>query len=545
MKKHSILKVIMCMVLIAVLCTWIFPTISFGSELVEETTRSQVGIFDLAKYVVDAFRYFPHIIIMTLVIGMFYGVAYRISAYRKLLDVIASKFKGKENIFLAVVMALMAIIVSVSGLSFGMLFVFPFVISVVLLMGYNKLVAASVTVGSTIVGLLGTTLGTVTNDYINYVLSTDAFSEIIAKIVILIISLVLLIYNVLRYANKTKNNTDKVVELVPAEGTSEIKKDKEVIKEEVKQDKKSNKDSKASTSKKTKTVKADSKSTKKDSKSTSKKKTTKSTKKSTKDKAYDLKSRIETKIIKPKKKSHVWPFVVVFDLVLVILAVSTFDWNGVFEITWFTKALDAVKEFTIFDFPIFAKILGDVKDFGSWTLYYEMPMLIFLATCFLAFIYGLKFNDFLDGIIDGVKKAMQPAIYMFITYLVLFIVVYHPFQLHFTKFLVNLTDGLNVITMTIVAMISSIFNIESLYTAQGALPYVTSVITDKTLYPLIGVIFQSIYGLMMLIAPTSIILLGTLTYLDISYIQWIKHIWKLFLQLLVVLVVIFLLLLLI
>ena len=185
------------------------------------------------------------------------------------------------------------------------------------------------------------------------------------------------------------------------------------------------------------------------------------------------------------------------------------------------------------NFPIFAKVLGNVTDFGTWSLNYEIPCLIFLATSFLAFIYGLKFDEFLDGAIEGIKKAIKPAIYMFIVYLVLIIVTYNPFQLHFTKFLVNLTDGLNVITMTIVAMLASILNIESVYVAQSTLPYVTSVIT---------VIFQSVYGLMMLIAPTSVILLGTLTYLDISYTQWIKHIWKLFLELLLVLVIIFLIL---
>lgn len=544
MKKHNILKVILCVVLVVALCTWIFPTISYDSGLVEETTRTQLGIFDLAAYIVEIFRYFPNIIIMTLVIGMFYGVAYKIPAYRELLDKIASGFKGKEKVFLAVIMALIAVIVSVSGLSFGMLFVFPFVISVVLLMGYNKLVAASVTVGSTAIGLLGTTLGSSTTNYLNYILSTDVFSEMITKVVLLVIGLVLLIYNVLHYASKTKNNTDKVVELVPNASASEEKNKKKIVKEEVKNvEKKSSKTKTTSSKKKVDAVsKSDSKKNEKTSKAN---KNTKSTKKTTKTKAYDLKSKVETKVVKPKKKAHVWPFVVVFDLVLVILAVSTFDWAGIFEIDWFSKALTAVKEFTIFDFPIFAKVLGNVEAFGNWSLYYEMPMLIFLATCFLAFIYGLKFDDFLDGIVDGVKKAIRPAIYMALTYLVLFIVTYNPFQLHFTKFLVNLTDGLNVITMTIVVMISSIFNIENMYVAQSTLPYVTSVITDSTLYPLLGVIFQSVYGLMMLVAPTSVILLGTLTYLDVSYTQWIKHIWKLFLQLLLVLVVVFLILLLI
>ena len=174
-----------------------------------------------------------------------------------------------------------------------------------------------------------------------------------------------------------------------------------------------------------------------------------------------------------------------------------------------------------------------------------MPAFIILSTMFLGFIYGLKVDKFFEGVVDGIRRASKPAFYMLFTYLVLIIVTYHPFQLNITKFLLGLTKGLNVITMTVVAMFSSIFNIESAYVAQSTLPYVTSVITDTSLNPIIGVIFQSVYGLMMLVAPTSVILLGTLSYLEIPYTQWLKHVWKLFLELLIILVVVFLILVLI
>lgn len=537
MKKHNILKVVLLSILVVVVCTWIFPTASYQTELVVGD-RAQLGIFDLFSYFVELFRYFPYVILMTLATGIFYGVAYKIPAYRVLLDKIVKKFSGKESIFLAVIMILIAAIVSVTGLSFGILFVFPFVISVVLLMGYNKLVAASVTVGSTIVGILGTTLGNNTVYYINAVLGTDVQNEMITKVILLVIGLILLVFNVLLYAKKTKNSTDKVLELVPASVEAE-KKDSKVVKEEKVVEKKKE-------AKKTDVKKTDSKKKETVEKKTSKKATTKTTSKSstkkstTKTKAYDLKSKGDTMVtVKPKKKVRTWPFVLVFDLVVIILAIATFDWVGVLEVEWFQNALNAIQDFTIFDFPIFAKLLGTVNAFGGWTLNYEIPALIILATCFLGFIYGLKMDDFLDGTVDGIKKALRPAVYMFIVYLVLVIVTYNPFQLNITKFLLDLTKDLNVITMTLVAMVSSIFNVESVYVAQSTLPYVSSVITDSTLYPLLAIIFQSIYGLMMLVAPTSVILLGTLSYLEVPYGQWLKHIWKLFLQLLVVLVVIF------
>lgn len=539
MKKHNILKVILLSILVVVVCTWIFPQATYQYEF-QEGARSQLGIFDLSTYTIEGlFRYFSYVLVFVLTSGMFYGVAYRIPAYRALLDKLVEKFKGKENIFLAVTMALIAIIVSVSGLSFGMLFVFPFIISLVLLMGYNKLVAASVTVGSTIVGIMGTTLGISTTNYINLALGIDFSSEMVTKVILLVIGLVLLIYNVLAYAKKTKNGVDRVVELVPVtknktandKVVNNVVEEKEVSKKE---DKKETK--KTSAKKETKKTTTTKKST--SVKSTKTARTT--TKKATKTKAYDLKSSTDT-VVKVKSKNNIktWPFVLVFDLVVLILILSTFQWTDVANVDWFTKALDAVNDFEIGGFPIFAKLLGNIQAFGSWSLGYEIPAMIVLATCFLAFIYGLKFDDFLDGIIDGMKRSMKPAIYMFLVYLVLIIVTFNPFQLNITKFFLNLTKGLNVITMTIIMAISSVLNIENVYVAQSQLPYITTIITDQTLYPLIGIICQSVYGLMMLIAPTSVILIGTLTYLDVPYTQWIKHIWKLFLELLLVLVVIF------
>jgi len=560
MKKNSIFKVVLLVILCVAVCTWIFPAISYSGELVE-SDRVQLGIFDLSSYSLDLFRYFPYILITALSIGAFYGVAYRIPAYRALLDEIVLKFKGKEKIFLVATIVIISAIVSVTGLSFGMLFVFPFIISVILLMGYNKLVAASVTVGSVIVGLLGTTLGSSSVLYINYILGTDVTNEMATKIILLLIGMLLLAYHVINYSSKTKNDTDKVLAFVPEVETEVveikaekakfsfkdiiafIKKKKDVIKVST--------SSKKTTKKKTTAKKTSSKTTasKKEEKPV-KKTTTKTTtkkkapaKKSTakKTRANDSKNS-GVKVVKNTKKANIWPLVVLFDLALIVIALGTFDWSGVANAEWPTNALTAIREFEIGGFPILSKLLGDTSSlsaFGSWGLSVEIPATIIITACLLAFIYGLKFDKFIEGIVDGIKKAIVPALIMLFSYLVLIIVTYNPFQLHIAKFFMSMTNGLNVVTVTIVAMFASLFNVDSIYAAQSTLPYVTSVVTDSTLYPVLAVIWQAVYGLTMLIAPTSVILLGTLSYLEIPYTQWIKHIWKLFVELLIVLIVIF------
>ena len=528
MKKNSIFKVILLTILCVAVCTWIFPTAQFNGQLTvikKFDEKALVGIFDLGSYVLDLFRYFPYILVTTLSIGAFYGVAYRIPAYRVLLDTIVEKFKGKESIFLVTIIVLVSAIVSVTGLSFGMLFVFPFIISVILLMGYNKLVAASTTVGSVMVGLIGTTVGTKSVDYINYLLNVKTTDQMVVKVILLLVGMVLLSLHVISYSKKTKNDTDRVLEFVP--GGADMTKPIKVVKDEVKEV-----EVKTTTKKKTTA-----------SKTTTKKTTTKKkapAKKTTKTKANDAASS-SVKVVKNKKVSII-PFIVIFDLVLILIAVGSFDWTGIVSAKWPADALKAVRDFKIGGFPILAKLIGSetsLNAFGSWSLNVEVPMMIMLATCIMAFIYGVKFDKFIEGIVDGIRKAFVPAFFMFIAYMVLIIATYHPFQLNITKFFLDITGGLNVITMTIIAFFASLFNVETIYTAQSTLPYVSSVITKTGDLKIIAVIFQAVYGLAMLIVPTSAVLIGTLAYLEIPYTQWIKHIWKLFLELLAVLVVIF------
>lgn len=508
-KSKSIFKVVLATILVVVLCTWIFPSASFQSTLVEGE-RLQAGIFDLFSYPMVAVTYFGYIAVYVLAIGMFYGVANKIPAYHALIEKLKNLYTGREEVLIGVVMVLIAVLVSVTGLSFGMIFVFPFIVSVILAMGYNKLVAATATIGPVMAGIAGTTLGSSTVSYMNQVLGTDIMDEMISKVVILIAFTVILVANVIMYARKTKNSTVEA-KVVP------------VKKEEVKKEEPKKEATKKETTKKSATK----------AKKSTKSKSTKASMAKNSDEVLKVKDSKD-------KKPKCWPFVLVFDLVIIILALSVFDWAGIFEITWFADAKEAITNFKVLDFPIFAKLLGTYNEFGLWSFNIEIPVLIMVATLVLALVYRVKWDDLASGVESGIKKAIKPALVMLLACIVLIVATYHPFQLIITKFILELTSGLNVVTMSIVAMFASFFNVDPIYVGQSTLPYVISVIGNSDLYPLVGIIFQAIYGLMMLVLPTSIILVGTLSYLDISYGQWLKHIWKVFVELLVVLLIIFL-----
>ena len=239
-----------------------------------------------------------------------------------------------------------------------------------------------------------------------------------------------------------------------------------------------------------------------------------------------------------KKRS--WPIIVIIDLILLVMIMGSISWESVLGVKVFTQFHESLTKFTVGDYAIFANILGGVKAFGAWTLV-EFTMVLFLATGLIGLIYRIKFNDFIQTYFNGMKKALKPAVLVAFAYMVLVITATHPVFLGIFKPLLTATNGFNPFTMSIVAFVNSVFGVEPYYiaSATGSLQYAVSIITDTTVYPTIAIVWQTMQGLAALIAPTSVVLVATLSYLDVSFWQWIKTSWKLILEILVALLLIF------
>ena len=465
MKKHNALKVVGITLLVFALLTWILPCASYQTEYTE-VGRYQVGLFDLLSYQSTVLGYFGYVALFILVVGGFYGVLYKTGAYRTMLDSLCKKFKGKEAICLIVIMALFAILTSFAGLQLALIMLFPFVISLVLMMGYNKLAAVAVTAGSVAVGLMGTTFSYNTTQVLQQYLSVEITDLIWAKVILLVLGIVLLAFSVFKFGkkNSTKKCEDKD-DFIP-------------------------------------------------------------------------------EAVKSKDKKKVWPLVVILDLILLVTILGFISWNTAFSISLFDDVTTSVTEFELFGFPIFGKILGAVQAFGNWSLL-ELITIMLLAIIILKFVYKIKWDDVFDGFAKGAKKALLPALIVILIYTCLVLTTYDPYQLVIYKFILGLTKGFNIFTTGLVVLLSSIFNGDPLYAFYSVLPYFVSVVTDTNNYQLVAVIFQAIYGIVTLVAPTSIPLMVTLAYTKVPYGSWLKYIWKLLVALLVVAFITFTILLLI
>ena len=533
MKKHNTVKVVLIVILLFLLLSWILPAAYYSSSYVEQG-RIQMGLFDLVNYPFTSLSYFGYIALFIILVGGFYGVLNKIPAYHDFVEKLAAKLKGKEIFALSIISIILAFGVSICGLQIAFAIFIPLLVSLIFLMGYDKIVAALVIVGSMTVGLAGSTYATTNLSVLTKTLSLKTDYQIGVRFVILLVGIALVIFNTIMYIKKNKKAVAaEDAKSIAVKVTDEVMAE-EIAKEEAKKEEKEEVEEKKTSSKKTSTKKSSTK------KSTTKSSSKKSTKKTTSKNANKAALVDEDVIVANSGKHYnTVTFSILFGLLFVLMILAFIPWESAFGIKAMSTATDSVSKFKLFGFNIFGKILGTMNAFGSWTLV-DLLLPLLLITIIFVIIYKVKLDDALDGFAEGAKKALLPACVVILLYTVLVLVTYHPFQLVIYKTILG--SKFNIVTTTVTAILSSFFNFEASYVFQSVLPYYASVVTNSANYPLVGVIFQSMYGLTMLVAPTSLILMSVLSYLDVSYGEWLKKIWKLLLELFIILLIIFIIL---
>lgn len=198
MKKYNLLKILAIVLGVYFVLTWIIPAsyYSNGLQYMLEGTKKltyPMGIPQLFQLPVETLSYFVSTFIFILSVGGLYGVLEATGVYRKFLDKIVEKTKKRKLLVLLLVMSVIAIISSVVGLELGMFAIFPLLISLILLMGYDKLTALAATLGATIVGMFGSTFSYTMYGIVNSYASTSMTDGILIKVILFVVALGLLI----------------------------------------------------------------------------------------------------------------------------------------------------------------------------------------------------------------------------------------------------------------------------------------------------------------------------------------------------------------
>ena len=195
MKKTGLFKIIMFTLLGMIVATYIFSGSYFEDGSLTELGMNYTGLFDAFSMFYKSFliEYFVQTIILVLAIGALYGVLESTGAYKKLVGKIVKELKGREFLFIVLVSLFIAVLTSAFDYGFALFIFFPFIISILLAMGYDKVSVGVATFGATLVGVIGSTIGYNTSGVIAKVLNIDTVANFYFKLALLLVCYVALL----------------------------------------------------------------------------------------------------------------------------------------------------------------------------------------------------------------------------------------------------------------------------------------------------------------------------------------------------------------
>ena len=537
MKKYHTLLVVAIAILVVVLLTWIFPITYYSSEMISGD-RVQAGIFSAATYGLYTFYNFIYVFIGLLLVGGLYGILNKTPAYRVLLDRFVKHVENHKLLYLVLAVVFISVMVAFTGLTYEMLVFLPFIAAIVLLLGYDKIIAAMVTVGSVSVGVIGSLFSKTIVGKLNSVLEGTSYNNlIIPKAILLAVCIIVLIVSIIIRVGKTekKKNVEESF-LVPSKVTGKGVKIWPLVTIAIVGTvamllasidwsgafKFSFFDSALTTIK-----------------------------------SWPVLSKyiilvvsvlvilynVLTSLYKRKKEakedqelmSKRRKIVTIIFGVVAFLALLKILLEDVFKASQFmTKAIEAIKLDGIVNGFTFDKLLGSVTAFGSWT-YNDYMILILLVCLAVKYAYHIKFSEVIENMGEGFKKVLYACIVAILSYTILILVSSHPIGLTIINYLPKMWDGLNIFTYPLATLFSALFNTDFAYYEYGVLNAATAAATytGNGVIPIVEFITQTMYGFAMFIAPTSVVLLFTLSLLDVKYTTWFKKTWLFILMALV------------
>ena len=206
-------------------------------------------------------------------------------------------------------------------------------------------------------------------------------------------------------------------------------------------------------------------------------------------------------------------------------------WVEAFNVTIFNDITKSIKEYELLGAPVFGYLLGNVEAFGNWDLF-GIQILMLITALIVKWTYKINLSDFFTSFGEGFAKVGKLVVVLLAAFLILEFAVMFPVLPTVVDWIMNLSSSFNVFLGTISGLFTSLFTTEYQYTANLIGSYLSGTYAD--IAKQISIMMQSTFGIAALIAPSSAILLVGLSYLEISYKDWFKYIWKFLVAMIVI-----------
>lgn len=550
MKKYNLLKVLAITVFIAWLLTLIIPGsyVDYSGNVTKDAIAG-IGIWSLFTNLSVSISYFNGIAILVVAVACFYAVLNKLNVYSAFVKKVSSIFKDKEGLLVCITTIVFAIISMVVN-DFIILLVFiPFVYQVMKTLEIDKKVILSSTI---IAGLIGSMCG-IYNSNLFSAFNLTINTLLLVKVIMFVFSVFILLFFITprKKDKKSKKEKDAVAKVTKKEEAKKTNVKKATVKED-----KVNKTLYAIL-----TILLGTFGVNKFYARNFKagivrllfcwtlvptilsiaEFITILTEKADKDGNVPVTSQRRTNVMFGTS-------LVLFTLFVIFAIIP---WESLISgFTGFTDFNTWLSNIKIGGYKVFSNVIGApividattgassgaINVLGAWTMS-DVAIFLFILSAVIAFANKIKLNDFISTITSGVKRVLPIAITAMLISIVLIIMVTSGVNVTIANWILTLSKGFNIATATLASMIGSVLTGDFYYFISSIGTVFTAVSTTTDYYGVTALIIQSIYNLMMVIAPTSVGLVIGLYYLDIPYNKWLKFIWKAFLSLFVLIII--------
>lgn len=243
----------------------------------------------------------------------------------------------------------------------------------------------------------------------------------------------------------------------------------------------------------------------------------------------------EKNLDKDKKAT---PLIIVSIITILVIFTGMINWSELFNIKFFDNLLTSVSGFKIGGYTLFGNLLGTLPALGAWTNY-EICLVLIINSFIIGKLYHLTFSEIISAFIDGAKKMLPVALATILASVIFLLMntnsngytIYNTM----TNSILGTSSNLNIFKMSFVTAIGSFLFNDFPYLLSALYAPITALYTDTSL---IGMITQTIFGLIQFITPTSVLLVAGLIYFDVSYTEWLKKLWRFLISLLIAIVII-------
>ena len=235
-------------------------------------------------------------------------------------------------------------------------------------------------------------------------------------------------------------------------------------------------------------------------------------------------------------KKSVAPLVIVLVISVLLIVLGGYNWFYSYGVKLFTELHEKITGIELFKISIFPRIFGNFSEIGYFSNY-DISAVLVISSVVISWLYSIKFNEFIDSFKKGAKEMLLPGVYVILASIIFAQVVTASGNISITisNSILKLFKDFNVFSGTLAGIAGSFFYNDFLYLMNGLYGIVSTYEVGNM--PFILSVFQSTFGVMMFVLPVSVLLIGGLKYLNISYKEWIKYIWKFLLQVFVISVI--------